>query len=257
MKEQRVPHPDELPVTWKDRAVSVGLWTAGLAWMIPMMTGMMALSMVIHPKRYDGLSRIYCRGQLALTGCRWRAVVDPAVEPDRPYLFAQNHVNLLDHVTLYPATPHFKQGLELESHFKIPVYGWFMRARGTIPVRPGRAGQTPEIMERMRQEVAAGHSILAFPEGTRTRDGRVGPYRKGVFFIARDLGLPVVPVAVTGMYNVLRKGSALMRPGWDVTVYVERPIPTAHLRDDEIPALAEQVRQVAAARVDRYWRGDD
>ena len=64
----------------------------------------------------------------------------------------------------------------------------------------------------------------------------------------------VVPVAVTGMYDVMRKGSYLLRPGYDVTVYVERPIPTAGLRDDEIPALAAEVQRVVAARVDDYWR---
>ena len=73
-------------------------------------------------------------------------------------------------------------------------------------------------------------------------------------FIARDLGIPIVPVAVTGMYDVMRKGSYLLRPGYDVTVYVERPIPTAGLRDDEIPALAAEVQRVVAARVDAYWR---
>lgn len=246
-----------VPVTPVDRLVSVGLWTAGLAWLVPMMLGMTALSQVVHPRRFESLSRLYCRGQIALTGARWRAVVHPEVDPDQPYLFAQNHVNLLDHVMLYPATPHFKQGLELEEHFRIPVYGWFMRARGTIPVRRGRMGQLPEIMERMRREVERGHSILAFPEGTRTRDGRVGRFRKGVFYIARDLGIPIVPVAVTGSYEVLRKGSALMRPGGRVTVWCEKPVPTAGLRDDEIPDLIAQVRTVIAERVDRYWDGDD
>lgn len=247
----------ERPPGLVDHAVSAGLWTAGLAWMIPMMLGMMGLATIVHPKRYDRLSRLYCRGQVALTGSRWRAVVDPAVDPQQPYLFAQNHVNLLDHVTLYPATPHFKQGLELESHFRIPVYGWFMRSRGTIPVRPGKQGQSPEIMDRMRREVAAGHSILAFPEGTRTIDGRVGPFRRGVFYIARDLGIPVAPVAVTGMYDVLRKGSARMRPGQQVTVYVDAPIETAGLSDDDIPALAERVRATVARRVDAWLEQRD
>jgi len=240
------------PVTWSDRAVSVGLWTSGLGWLVPMMTGMFALSMVVPPRRTDWLNRLYCLGQMKAVGARWRAVVDPSVDPERPYLFAQNHVNLLDHVSLYPATPHFKQGLELESHFKIPVYGWFMKARGTIGVRSGKQGQTPEIMANMRSEVARGHSILAFPEGTRTLDGRVGPFRKGVFYIARDLGIPVVPVSVTGMYSVLRKGSAIMRPG-DVTVYVDAPIETAGVPDAEIGELAEAVRRVMEARVDAWW----
>jgi 1-acyl-sn-glycerol-3-phosphate acyltransferase len=249
------PDPRELPVTLGDRAVSIGLWTAGLGWLVPMMTGMFALSMVVPPRRTDWLNRVYCLGQMRAVGAQWRAVVDPAVDPSTPYLFAQNHVNLLDHVSLYPATPHFKQGLELESHFKIPVYGWFMKARGTIGVRSGRQGQTPEIMQNMRDEIAQGNSILAFPEGTRTLDGRVGAFRKGVFFIARDLGIPIVPVSVTGMYGVLRKGSALMRPG-EVTVYGDAPIETKGLTDDEIGTLAESVRRVMAARVDTWWDGE-
>lgn len=232
---------------------SVLLWVIGLCWLVPMMLGMMLLSLVIHPKKYDWLSRIYTTVQVALTGSRYVADVHPAVDPSGAYMFCQNHTNHFDHVTLYHATPHFKQGLELESHFKYPVYGWFMKSRGTIPVRRGSEGQTPEIMAHMRREIQQGHSILAFPEGTRTRDGHVGRYRKGVFFIARDLGVPVVPVAVTGMYDVMRKGSLHLRPGYTVTVHVCEPIPTAGLTDDQIPELAEQCRRAVAEKVDAYW----
>ncbi len=246
-----------MPVTLADRAVSAGLWTTGLGWLVPMMSSMFALSMVVPPIRTDWLNRLYCRGQMAAVGATWRAVVDPSVDPNTPYMFAQNHVNLLDHVSLYPATPHFKQGLELESHFKIPVYGWFMKARGTIGVRSGKQGQTPEIMDNMRAEIELGHSILAFPEGTRTVDGRVGDFRKGVFFIARDLGIPIVPVAVCGMYGVLRKGSSIMRPGQQVTVYVDAPIETKGVSDDGIEELAERVRRVMAARVDAWWAEEE
>ena len=232
--------------------MAVGLWLLGLVWLIPMLFGMMMISLIVPPWRTDWLNRLYCRGQLALTGCKWRAVVHPDVDPNTPYLFAQNHVNHFDHVVLYNATPHFKQGLELESHFKYPFYGWFMKSRGTIPVRKGSQGQTPEIMDRMRKEISQNHSILAFPEGTRTRTGRVGAFRKGVFFIARDLGIPVVPVSVTGMYNVMRKGSWLIRPGYEVTVHVGKPIPTSTLSDDEIATFAEKVQSIVAKPIDTY-----
>jgi 1-acyl-sn-glycerol-3-phosphate acyltransferase len=245
------------PVRKRDLLKSAALWGVGVSWMVPMLTTMGVLNATVLPSnKTEGLNRLYCKGQVALTGSRWRKVVHPDVDPDQPYLFAQNHTNLFDHVALYNATPHFKQGLELQSHFKIPVYGWFMKARGTIGVRPGKQGQTPEIMDHMRSEVAKGHSILAFPEGHRTKTGRVGPFRKGVFFIARDLGLPIAPVAVTGMYRVNRKGSWLIRPGHTVTVYVEQPIETKGIPDEGIGELAERVREVIAARIDAYWRGE-
>lgn len=243
------------PIRKRDKLVAAALWGAGVSFMVPMLTTMTALNATILPShRTERLNRLYCRGQVALTGSRWKAVVHPDVDPTQPYMFAQNHTNHFDHVVLYPATPHFKQGLELEKHFKYPVYGWFMKARGTIPVRSGKEGQTPEIMANMQAEIDRGHSILAFPEGHRTLDGRVGPFRKGVFYIARDLGLPIAPVAVTGMYRVMRKGSWLIRPGHDVTVYVDKPIPTKGLPDSAIPELADQVRSVIAGRVDAYWK---
>jgi 1-acyl-sn-glycerol-3-phosphate acyltransferase len=240
------------PGPW-DRAVAVGLWGAGLAWLLPMLGGMTLLHQVLPPDRCEGVSRLYCRGQVALTGSRWRAVVHPEVRADQPYLFAQNHVNLLDHVTMYPATPHFKQGIELAQHFKIPFYGWFMKARGTIGVVRGAGPEA--LREAMRQEVARGHSILGFPEGTRTRDGRVGPFRRGLFHLARDLELPVVPTAVTGMYAVLRTGSWVLRPGHQVTVWCEAPLATRGLPESAVPELAEACRAAVAARVDAWWEG--
>ncbi len=237
----------------KDIAVSTGLWTAGLSWLVPSLGTMTLVYQAVPSHRVNILGRLYCKVQIALTGSRWRAVVHPDVDPNQPYIFAQNHTNHFDHVMLYNATPHFKQGLELESHFNYPFYGWFMKARGTIPVKKGQRGQTTDLVDRMRREVDAGRSILAFPEGSRTRTGRVGDFRKGIFYVARDLGVPIVPVAVTGAFDMMRPGSMVIRPGNEITVYCEKPIPTAGLRDDEIPALADRVRAAVANRVDAYW----
>jgi 1-acyl-sn-glycerol-3-phosphate acyltransferase len=128
-----------------------------------------------------------------------------------------------------------------------------MRARGTIPVRPGKEGQTPEVLAHMQREIDKGHSILAFPEGHRTTTGRLLPFRKGVFFIARDLGLPIVPTTVVGAFDMMRKGSLVLRAGHEVTVYCDAPVPTAGLSDAAIPELAAHVRSVMSRRVDAYW----
>lgn len=247
------PVPWERPPHLGDQLASVALWSAGVAWLVPMMTTMMVSALLLPPDRTDWLSRLYCRGQVAMTGARWRAVVDPGVRPDQPYIFACNHVNLLDHVTMYCATPHFKQGVELESHFKIPVYGWFMKQRGTIPIprRVGRQG-FEALARRFASEIAQGHSILIFPEGTRTRDGLVHRFRPGAFRLAQELGIPVVPTAVTGMFEVLRTGSRLMRPGGRVTVYCDAPVTTAGLSRSDVPDLADRVQAIVAARVNAH-----
>jgi 1-acyl-sn-glycerol-3-phosphate acyltransferase len=249
-----VPAASLAEPTLGERLVSAGLWGVGLTFLVPTLSAMGVLSAALGSERIEWLNRWYCRTQIRLTGSRWRAVVDPAVDPKVPYMFAQNHTNHFDHVWVYDATPHFKQGIELESHFKYPVYGWFMKARGTIPVRPGREGQTPEVMANMQREIDRGHSILAFPEGHRTLDGRLRPFRRGVFFIARDLGIPIVPTTVTGAFDVMRKGSLVIRPGHEVTVYCDAPVPTKGIPDSAIPELAEHVRSVMARRLDAYWQ---
>ena len=238
----------------KDRLVSAILWTIGLAWLVPMMTTMMVVAVFVPSDRTDWLNRLYCWGQVRATGAGWKAQVHPDIDNGQQYVFACNHVNLLDHVTMCNSTPHFKQGVELVDHFKIPVYGWFMRQRGTIAVHRGK-GKLERLTQDVKAEIERGHSILVFPEGTRTLDGRVGKFRKGFFRIARDLDLAVVPVSVTGMYEILRKGSSIMRPGNLVTVHCGAPVPLGGLSDAELDQAIERIRADVAGPVDRHLDG--
>ena len=237
------------------KLVGLAMWAPGLTWLASMMSTLMVAQRFFTADQVDWLTRIYTRGQVAVLGTRVRHVVHPDVDPNGVYMFVQNHVNLLDHVTCYDATPHFKQGVELAAHFDIPVYGWFMRQRGTIPVHRDATlrDQHRSLAESIRAEVHRGHSILVFPEGTRTLDGRVGSFRTGLFRIAHALELPIVPVAVTGMFEVLRKGQPYIHPGKRVTVYVERPVETKGRRKSELPLLIEQVHRTIANRVDAYY----
>jgi len=237
-----------------DYALSGALWTLGVSWLVPMMGLQMLGHRTVGPERMQWLERLYTRGQVALTGSRWRAVVDPAIDPARPYLFFQNHVNHLDHCTMYCATPHFKQGVELEEHFKYPVYGAFMRSRGTVAVRRGNPRDLLRLRDAVAAELARGRSLLVFPEGTRTLTGHLGELQPGVFRIAQELQAPIVPVTVTGMYRVMRKGSLLIRPGHEVTVYCDAPIETRGTGRRELRGLIAQVRSVMNARLCDYWQ---
>jgi 1-acyl-sn-glycerol-3-phosphate acyltransferase len=231
------------------------MWVPGVAWLTGLMGTMLVAQRFIEPDRLDWLTRIYTGGQLAALGTRVEYVVHPEIDATRAYMFVQNHVNMIDHVTVYNATPHFKQGVELAAHFDVPVYGWFMKQRGTIPVERGAPSRelTRRLTEAVRAEVEKGHSILVFPEGTRTRDGRVARFRGGLFNIAHALALPIVPVAVTGMFEVMRKGEPYIHPGRRVTVYLERPIETKGLDKGELPRLVRQVHRIIAERVDAYY----
>jgi 1-acyl-sn-glycerol-3-phosphate acyltransferase len=251
--EERAPARSFEEPSLADKAISAGLWGAGLGWLGSALGAMALVYEVVPAHRVNFLGRAYCKVQIALTGCSWRAVVHPDVDPKRPYIFTQNHTNHYDHVMLYNATPHYKQGLELESHFDFPFYGRFMRKRGTIPVKKDRSGQTHDLVAKIGKEMREGRSILAFPEGTRSRTGRVGPFKKGIFHVARELGAPIVPVAVTGTFDLMRPGSWILRPGNQITVHCEEPIETAGRSKDEVEEIADEVRSAMASRIDRYW----
>ena len=236
-----------------DRLLSSFIWVFAGGFLMLMLSILTVLYRFVGPDRVQLLERFYARTQLALTFNKQVHRVDPDVDPKTQYLFIQNHSSHLDHVALYTATPHFKQGIELETHFDYPFYGWFMKARGTIPVPKDRAGAFEALRRAVREEMDRGHSILGFPEGHRTLTGRVGKFYDGIFRVAIELGVPIVPVAVTGLYDVLHKGSWVIRPGHTITVYVEEPIQTHHLGEADVADLRDRVRDIIAARVDAYF----
>lgn len=250
--DQTPIEPD--PVTLIDRAKSVALWGICGSFLAGGMTAATAARQVWSTDECEWIDRAYIKRQLVLTGSKWKAVVHPGVKDEQQYMFIQNHVNHLDYASMYNATKHFKQGVELKDHFKYPLYGPFMESRGTIPVVRGSAEGLKQLIKGIRAEVERGHSILAFPEGTRTSTGRVAPFKPGLFRIASQIGLPIVPVAVTGMYEVMRKDSLMIRPGYEVTVFYDEPVPTVGLKESDMPALMQHVHTTIRTRVDDYWR---
>src|SRR5690606_21725555 len=96
-------------------------------------------------------------------------------------------------------------------HFKVPVYGWLMRKGNGIAVEKGERGQAEQVADQIRDRVRRGISILGFPEGRRTQNGRILPFRRGLLMMARDSGIPVVNVSVRGLWQLLRRGEWVVR----------------------------------------------
>jgi 1-acyl-sn-glycerol-3-phosphate acyltransferase len=173
----------------------------------------------------------------------------------RVSMFLMNHTSVMDaHVACWAIRMAFC-GIQHEHHFKLPVYGWLMRKGNGIGVAKGQAGQGAKIAEQVQDRVRRKISILGFPEGRRTQSGRMLPYRKGMFLIARDAGIPVVPLCVRGLWQILRKGEWVVRPG-GLDVFVGPQIETAGLGDDEVGALAERFHDFTQDYVERGILGD-
>lgn len=184
-----------------------------------------------------------------MTLSKVRVIYDPNFDPERRSVFVQNHVSMLDGHLACTAIPHNFCGLMEAWHFHIPGYGWIMRSTGGIPVHPHQGGRTAELTAAARDRIKRGLSILAFPEGRRTRDLKVAPFRRGVFFMARDADVPIVPLAVHGIHQVNRKGQYTVTPG-EITLYVGAQLETGGLTNDEVHTLAERTRDIVSAFAD-------
>jgi len=231
-------------------AFSAVAWPLGFLHFTLCAVLLVTLGAVFGQRRIDGLLRFCARNVVRIAGARLRVRLAPGYDPRRTYLFVSNHVNLFDPFTLCAALPQFARGLELESHFDVPVYGWFMRRFGNVPIPDGRSAEGLRRAYRMTEDALAhGTSLIVFPEGTRTRDGTVGPFQLGGFRMARQFATPIVPVTMVGAFELHHKGRRVLRPG-TVTVHVHEPVDPTGLSRRELEALRDRVREIVAAPLD-------
>lgn len=223
------------------------LWAATLLHFGVAVPVLIFLAIFLNPRKHDWLQRGLCRRIALFSGARLRIVRSPGFDPQRTSLFVVNHVNLFDPFLLYCAIPQYVRGWELESHFKIPVYGWLMYRFGNVPVPDVRRPADLKRMWRMTQEALdGGTSLIIFPEGKRTRDGRLGEFEAGGFRLAQQLGVPIVPVTLAGSFQHFRTGHWMLRPH-TITIVLHDTIDTAELKKEDVPALRDRVHQIVAA----------
>lgn len=208
------------------------------------------LGIFVDPRRNDWPQRVLFRNVLRVAGVKFEVRRAPGFDPNRTSLFIANHVNIFDAFVVYSAIPQFLRGLELESHFRIPAYGWMMRRFGNIPVHKNpTAAQTKELYRRTRAALDDGVSLVVFPEGGRTLDGHVGEFKDGAFRMAIQFGYPVVPMAITGSFDFNRKGHWMIYPG-KIIVYLGEQIETEGLTKQDVGALRDKVHQIVSSTVD-------
>jgi 1-acyl-sn-glycerol-3-phosphate acyltransferase len=229
---------------------SAFLW--GMSWLhfLIVVPVLIALAVVLDPRKHDYLQRGLCRRIAFFSGAKVVVKKSPGFDTTRTSIFMVNHVNLFDPFILYCAIPQLVRGWELESHFRIPVYGWLMKRFGNVPVPSIRSPKDLKRLWRLTQEaINSGVSLIIFPEARRTRDGHLNDFEEGGFRLAQQLGVPIVPVSLAGSFHHLRTGHWLLRPT-TITVHIHDTIETTGLTKEDIPALKERVRNAIAPPVE-------
>jgi len=233
---------------------SAVLWAITGAYFFVIGGVLVFLGLVIDPRKNDRPQRRFFRNILRLAGVRLEVLRSPNFNPKRTSIFICNHVNVFDPFVVYSAIPQFVRGFELETHFKIPVYGWMMGWFGNIPVPGVPTREGLELMsKRARAALDDGISLIGFAEGSRTRDGHVKEFKRGIFSIAQRLGVPIVPVSIVGSYQFFQTGNWILYPG-KITVYLHDTIDTSTVQRSSLDDLRRRVQEIVATPVEESMR---
>ncbi len=190
-----------------------------------------------------GFARLWSRMILGTSGCQVQVEGLENVDLSHPYIYASNHQSAFDIPTLYVGLPVQFRIMAKKELFLYPFMGWHMKRSGQIPIERENARSSLKSLARASETVRGGTSLFVFPEGGRTPDGTIKPFMSGAFYVAIKAGVPIVPMAIVGSYEVLPMNSYVIRPH-PIRLIIGKPIPTEGMHPREMGALAMQVQQV-------------
>lgn len=194
---------------------------------------------------YHAHARGWSRAALRLAGVKVTVEGLEHVPRGEPLIFMGNHQGNFDILALFLAIPQRFAWLAKEELFKVPVFGHSMRRAGYIPLDRGDGREALRSLERAAGMIRAGASVVVFPEGTRTKDGNLLPFKKGGFLLAGKAEVPIVPFTITGSMAINPRNRIELYPG-TLHIRFAAPIATAG-RGRQRDELMTEVRQAIAA----------
>jgi 1-acyl-sn-glycerol-3-phosphate acyltransferase len=184
---------------------------------------------------------------LKTTGVRVTVLGLDKLEPARSYVFASNHQSFYDTPIVFTSLPLQLRIVAKASLGNFPFLGWHLRRTGHLLV--DRKNPGAGIVKKMARLVGGARSLIVFPEGTRSVDGSVARFKGGMFLVAIDAGLPVVPLSIARSRFVMLKGRLMTCPG-HVTITVHDPIPTTGVDRKHAREFGERIREIVRRDVD-------
>lgn len=189
------------------------------------------------------IGRLWGNVNLWAAGVRVRIRGLENLKPHQPYVFLSNHQGWFDIFTLLGKLPFQFRWLAKEELFKVFVLGPAMRAAGYIPIDRSDRRKALESLHHAALKVQEGTSVVIFPEGTRSPDGRLQEFKKGGFILAIKSQQPIAAIAISGSHHVFpKRGTWVIQPG-TIDVSIAEPISTRDLKAKDNDMLVHTVRE--------------
>lgn len=189
------------------------------------------------------LARWWANSILWVSRAKITVIGTEKLNPGQSYIYMPNHQSNADIPLLLGRLPVQFRWLAKEELFKIPIFGRAMRGVGYISIDRSNRKSAFASLERAARTIRNGTSVLIFPEGTRSRDGNILPFKKGGFVLSVDAGVPIVPIIIRGTGSIIAKGHFLIRPR-PVTMQILDPVETAGYTRKTKDQLLERIRSI-------------
>ncbi len=230
-----------------------GLLTLSLAPLLTFFVSLFALIDMLWVRRSEWKAqqfpRWWGRTLCRLAKVRVRLEGLDKIDPGQTYIFAGNHASQFDIFAFQGYFPYDFRWIAKKELFALPVFGQAMRQVGYIAVDRSHGRQAMKSLDDAAAQIAAGKSVLIFPEGTRSADGRLQPFKAGAILLAIKAGVPIVPVGFNGSHAVLPKGTLLARSG-EIVLRIGSPIPTQGFSIRDKQRLADDLHRAVAELLD-------
>ena len=227
--------------------LSAALWLRTLLCFGLLGTLYIGLSLFVSPCRLQPMGKWACGVFLRAAGQKLRIEGEfPALE-NGPYMYLFNHASMLDTFIAIAVLPEFTGAIGKKEQFTIPIWGRILRHWGAVPIERGNLNFAIQSLNKGEAVLSDGRSLLIAPEGTRSPNGQLLPFKKGPFHMAANTQTPIVLLAITGAFEAKKKGDWQLRPG-TITVQV---LPTIDSKGRDMAALRQQSWDMLSAHISK------
>jgi 1-acyl-sn-glycerol-3-phosphate acyltransferase len=180
-----------------------------------------------------------------------KVIGEENIDRNQSYVVVANHQSQYDIFVMYGWLPiDFRWVMKIELR-KVPILGYYCYKAGHIYIDRSNHNAAIESINKAKNKIREGTSVVFFPEGTRSDSGQVTEFKKGAFRFAIDMGLPLLPVTIAGTRDILPANSIGLFPG-NATMVIHKPIDTARFNDGTIDQLMAGARQVIQKDLEKY-----
>ena len=189
------------------------------------------------------IANLWARMLLWLTNTRVDVIGRENVLMNRPQIFMANHQSDFDILIVLAHIPGQFRWIAKKELFKIPIFGKAMRNAGYIEIDRQNHEKALKSLDEAAQKIREGKSVVTFPEGTRSRDGKIRPFKQGMFHLAIRSGVPIVPISIIGASEIMPKRTLKVRPG-RITMVIDRPVDVSGYTLETRGELIERIRDI-------------